>query len=1130
MAEKKPFTFDSFDEKDEVADMLETTTIATQAVDVNELLREEAGATTAEFRDLSHLEITTIGRLLRVLPIPTLLIDRSGRVIFANKSCAGLTADYKAIRGTPFAALFADTAVAAKAQSVLEKVFTSGKPTVAEGELRGDAGTMWGRMQLRLFRLGKHLTTLLLIEHLAPSKKQLVLIKKHKDQLGSALDELEARVEQHSAALERTTAHLEQQMEERKRVEDALKASEQTLSSVLSASPTGIGYVEDGRLQWANSALLDMLGEWKERSWLDRDAAGLFATEDEYDRVRPLLEGSTPSDAPSETEARFRRTDGSEFEARLRIMPIDPSKPQKGQVVAITDLSASKQAERELRSLQLYLEKLLADKPAAAVRAGSLAVESAPDSETDTAAGDEVRAAFEHSLNAILVVDATTGTIVRANAALERILKYDKDAVVGKDIALFRLPDRECPTALWLQSIDDAGLVLEDCTLRAADGSSIPVDLTAKPASWNGRTVVVVNFREAHERKQDEDRFRETEIHCRKLLDNVPLGIFSCDPTGNIIESNPEALKVLGVSSPAAARQINVLSFAPLVESGVSSVIDKCLKSGEPVVTEFPNNMGSGKQTYSRLHVTPIKNHDGSVVGAQACIDDISLQKRAETLLLQSERLKAVGEMAGAVAHHFNNLLQFVAGTSRQTLGYLETKNFTKIRPPLEQIFDNTRQAVQTVRRLQQFSRARKAVGVSRYSHAHAEVFDLSDLVREAVEKSKVGRQTDTRKGGQIRLELDLAGGCYVEGEETELVEVVVNLLKNSEESLPVGGTIRVKTYVKNDRVVLLVRDNGVGISEKYLGRIFEPFWTSKEGHVGMGLTTNFGIVRRHRGTLTVTSRKRIGTAFTVQLPLVSKPALKRKPVVVKEATEQTWRILLIDDDEPIVRIFEKGLKILGHTPVPAYSGNQGLKLFEESEFDAVVCDLAMPGMNGWEVARAIHEMCLERGVPKPPFMLLTGWAGQLAEDEILAHPDVDRIVEKPVKVPRLLEILSNEIKGASTDAAFSGRVDGIDLLEYMQLVMLTGKPVVVEVLLRNGLRGLVFVDKGRFLHATCGGLEGEDAIYSCLSFSGGSFSNLPWRDPERVSINKPGEFILIEAARRRDEMRTSTKDQGDGG
>jgi hypothetical protein len=187
-----------------------------------------------------------------------------------------------------------------------------------------------------------------------------------------------------------------------------------------------------------------------------------------------------------------------------------------------------------------------------------------------------------------------------------------------------------------------------------------------------------------------------------------------------------------------------------------------------------------------------------------------------------------------------------------------------------------------------------------------------------------------------------------------------------------------------------------------------------------------------------------------------------------------------------------------------------------------------MSGMNGWEVARAIHEICLERGIPKPPFIMVTGWAGQLSEDEILAHPDVDRIVEKPIKVPRLLQIVTKEIKVSLRDTAFFGTVDGIDFLEYMQLVMLSGKSVVVEVLQKNGVRGLIFVDKGRVLHATCGDLEGEEALYCCLSFSGGSFSNLPWREPEYATIDKPGEFVLIESVRRRDEMKTNSKDTPD--
>jgi two-component system chemotaxis response regulator CheB len=136
----------------------------------------------------------------------------------------------------------------------------------------------------------------------------------------------------------------------------------------------------------------------------------------------------------------------------------------------------------------------------------------------------------------------------------------------------------------------------------------------------------------------------------------------------------------------------------------------------------------------------------------------------------------------------------------------------------------------------------------------------------------------------------------------------------------------------------------------------------------------------------------------------------------------------------------------------------------------------------------------------------------------------VDRILEKPIQVPQLLEIITDEVQKASANATFSGRVNGVDLLEYMQLLLLNGQQVVLEILSTDGAEGFIFLDKGEILHAACGNLEGEEALYRLLTFKGGSFTSLPWRPLEEATINKPAQFLLIEAARKRDDIRSTAK------
>lgn len=622
--------------------------------------------------------------------------------------------------------------------------------------------------------------------------------------------------------------------------------------------------------------------------------------------------------------------------------------------------------------------------------------------------------------------------------------------------------------------------------------------------------------------KMVERALRESEARYRSLVETSPVGMVSFDKNGEITEFNPAVLRILGAPLYKAAEAKDLFSLLPLVEAGISEAILQCLESGESNVGEFQYKSKSDRQVYTRLYVVPIRGGDGGITGAHAFVQDISDQKRAEELIVGSERLKVLGQISTGVGHHFNNLLQVVSGNAQMALTSLELGEYEAVRGSLEQILDGSRSATGVVKWLQQFARGKA------HTSQLKEVVELPDVVTEAVEICKLWSSAELeRKRIQIIYELELDKGCHVEGVPDQLAWVLLNLLKNSVEAMPGGGKIKIKGHVREEQVLLQVHDNGIGIPAHQIRNITEAFWTSKERHSGMGLAFSAGIIRQHGGTMGVKRMRPHGTTFVIRLPHVKDPVEKRKALEA-EASAGGRRVLLIDDDERVVRVFEEGLKQLGQKPMSATSGQQGLNLFEETDFDAVVCDLAMTGMNGWDVAAAIRDRCTQRGVPKPPFIMLTGWARQLDEAEIVQHPEVERIVQKPVTVPGLIEIIDEEIIRSAPKNAFSGRVEGIDILEYIQLLILSGKPVVVEVVPRSGGRGLLFLDKGRVLHAVFGELVGEEALYQCLNFGGGSFVNLPWYNPETVTIDKPGDYILIEAARRRDEIKAAEqKDWG---
>ncbi|MBM3298823.1 MAG: PAS domain S-box protein, partial [Deltaproteobacteria bacterium] len=330
--------------------------------------------------------------------------------------------------------------------------------------------------------------------------------------------------------------------------------------------------------------------------------------------------------------------------------------------------------------------------------------------------------------------------------------------------------------------------------------------------------------KEIADRQLAEEERARSEARYRSLVQNSPVGIISCDAQGNVTDHNPAVLNILGISSEEAALGINLLTHSALVAAGASDTVRRCLESGNPVCREFRYSSANGGQIFARLHVVPLAGNGGRIAGAQAVVEDVSEHRRAQDLLLRSERLRALVELAGSVAHNFNKSLQAVAAYSQTAISCLESGLFSDIGSLLEQIRESARQTAMTVRSLQQFALARSAVRPSQIR-----VFAASDAVREAVEKSKLWwKSIPKTQGREITLNSDLARDCLIEGDPHEIVEIVENLVKNSVEALPAGGVISVRTFATRGEVVIQVQDDGVGIPKKHMDKIFEPFWTSK--------------------------------------------------------------------------------------------------------------------------------------------------------------------------------------------------------------------------------------------------------------------------------------------------------------
>jgi signal transduction histidine kinase/CheY-like chemotaxis protein len=368
--------------------------------------------------------------------------------------------------------------------------------------------------------------------------------------------------------------------------------------------------------------------------------------------------------------------------------------------------------------------------------------------------------------------------------------------------------------------------------------------------------------------------------------------------------------------------------------------------------------------------------------------------KSAQQELVQSERVRALGEMAAGIAHEFNNILAIIVG---KTQLMLERVHDTAIREDLGVIQEAAWRAADTVRRLQGFAGTRmeeKPLPV-----------DLNRLIEDALTLARP-RWKDEAEARGIRVEVvtELGETPPVLGHAGELREMVTNLILNALDAMPQGGRLVVSTRREQDAVELVLADTGVGMPEDVRRRAFEPFFTTRSPQrAGLGLSVVHGIAARHGGSIEIESREGQGTRFRISLPTATPLAASATPpgeVAVGPAT-----ILVIEDETHIRRMLVDILSAEGHSVETASDGLEGLARFQRGRFDLVITDLSMPKCSGLEVTRGVKKLS-----PATPVVLITGW-GDLLDPISVQAAGVDLMVVKPFQVERVLNVIADALK-----------------------------------------------------------------------------------------------------------------------
>jgi CheY-like chemotaxis protein len=370
-------------------------------------------------------------------------------------------------------------------------------------------------------------------------------------------------------------------------------------------------------------------------------------------------------------------------------------------------------------------------------------------------------------------------------------------------------------------------------------------------------------------------------------------------------------------------------------------------------------------------------------------------RRRAEEALRQSQKMEAVGQLTGGIAHDFNNLLTAIIGNVDMIRRRVDGNE------RLKRLADNALEAARRGAKL-----ASQLLAFSRNQRRSIRAIDLKQLLNgmSGLLSQSVGPAI------AVQVEIDPAASAVV-SDPNQLELALLNLAVNARDAMPDGGVLTIRTQRSTYRagksgkhayVDLLVSDTGVGMNEEVRSRAIEPFFTTKpvgQG-TGLGLSQVYGVVRESGGALTIESKPGRGTTVRLVLPKAEDSATLQAeqrdpaPTVPKALTREAPRILVVDDDKLVRRFVTDGLRGLHYEVIDASDGEEALELLERMQFDLLLVDFAMPGMNGAQVARAAQQK-----QPGLKVLVVSGYADSAAVEAALGNA---RQLRKPFDLAEL--------------------------------------------------------------------------------------------------------------------------------
>ncbi len=600
--------------------------------------------------------------------------------------------------------------------------------------------------------------------------------------------------------------------------------------------------------------------------------------------------------------------------------------------------------------------------------------------------------------------------IVSVNRAGEKLFGFESAELLGRPLAVLIPEWSSGEDAAWNSRAAGGGVpVTQDARARRKDGAEFAADVRFSSEQADGGEVVCCSIHDASYRSRIARALRKSSHRIQNILESITDAFFALDRDWRFTYLNHRAEQMLARSRPELIGKCIWDQFPEMLGTPIDKHLHKVAETR--AATEICLFF-SPLSIWAEIHIYP------SETGFSVYMQDITDRRELEDQFRQSQKLEALGRLAGGVAHDFDNLLTIIGGYGQMALESTSKKN--PLHADLEAIVEAANRASALTRQLLTFSR-RQVV--------QPKVLDANRLL------ARIYRMLCRVVGEHIDLRLALAPDAgRIKVDPGQLEQVVMNLAVNARDAMPNGGRITIESlnWKINERsrgvplnfpsgpcVVLSVSDTGTGIDPEILSRIFEPFFTTKpKGKgTGLGLSTVYGIVKQSGGDLTVQSEVGKGTTFRLFFPQAGQSAEPPKTELRAPLTRGgTETILLVEDEPEVLKLASDMLSREGYTVLEAADGEHALGIWkaQSNQIDLLLTDVVMPRMGG----RVLAEKLI---ATKPGFKVLyiSGYSDDVIAEHGLSGDQFD-FLQKPFTRESLSAKVRQVLDRASARASVS--------------------------------------------------------------------------------------------------------------